>query len=138
MDSQITVKRLPKRGNNYPIVVAGELDVYGSPHLQQELAVILRGKDSDFGQGDRIVIHTEKGEFASEDGRAFSSAGLEYIDASGLGAMMSGLKRAKERGGSVCLIISDPKIKRIFAITGLDKVFDTFDNPEAAYQTAIA
>ena len=133
-----TIRRLPKRNGCYPIVIEGELDMYGSHQFREKLAEILHREDSDFGPGDKIVIHTESGEFVSEDGRSFLSAGLECIDAIGLAAMITAFKSARKRDGTICLIISDPKIKRIFAITGLDKVFDIFDDSKAAYQMAMA
>ena len=138
IDSLVTVRRLPKRGTCHPIVVAGEMDTCGSPRLREALEAILSGNGDDFGTGDRIVIHTERGEFSLEDGSSFLSAGLEFIDASGLGAMVGALKRARERGGSILLVIPTPSIKRVFEITGFDKVFDIFDKPEAAYQMAMA
>lgn len=136
--SLVTVRRLPKRGTCHPIVVAGEMDVCGSLQLREALEAILSGNGSDFGTGDRIVIHAEPGGFKSEDGSSFSSAGLEFIDASGLGAMIGALKRARKRGGSILLVIPAPSIKRVFEITGLDRVFDIFDDPETAYQMAMA
>ena len=130
----LTVTRLPKRGTCHPIVVEGELDICGSPQLQKELAAILNDHGNGFGQGDRIVIHTEGGEFVLEDGRSFSSAGLGYIDASGLHAMVGGLMNAQERGGSVCLVASNPgRVRQVLSIVGLDKVFATYEDSAAPY-----
>jgi anti-sigma B factor antagonist len=39
----------------------------------------------------------------------------------GLGALVGGLKRLREAGGSLALVISTPRILRIFEITGLTK-----------------
>lgn len=127
----LTMTRLSKRGSCYPIVIEGELDVYTSPWLREELAAILRSEDSDFRPGDRIVIHTESGEFVADDGNLFFSAGIKYIDASGLGAMIAGFKRARKGDGTVCLIISDQRVRRIFEITGLDRVFAIYENAKA-------
>jgi len=45
--------------------------------------------------------------------------GVDFLDSSGLGALVGGLKRLRERGGSLIPVISKPRILRIFQITGL-------------------
>jgi anti-sigma B factor antagonist len=44
---------------------------------------------------------------------------VDFIDSTGLGALVGGLRRLREAGGSLALVISTPRILRIFQITGL-------------------
>ena len=46
-----------------------------------------------------------------------------FIDSSGLGVLVSALRRARERDGVVRIVCTRDNILKIFRITGLDKVF---------------
>ena len=43
---------------------------------------------------------------------------MRYIDSTGLGVLIGGLKRVREHGGSVNLVCTNPQIRKIFDITG--------------------
>jgi anti-sigma B factor antagonist len=45
------------------------------------------------------------------------------MDSTGLGVLVSCLKRAKEHQGDLSLVCTSPQILRVLAITGLDRVF---------------
>ncbi|MRR11116.1 anti-sigma factor antagonist, partial [bacterium] len=49
-----------------------------------------------------------------------------FIDSSGLGVLVGGMRRVKERSGSLRLVCTRENILKIFRITGLDKVFPVF------------
>jgi anti-sigma B factor antagonist len=51
---------------------------------------------------------------------------LEFLDSTGLGALIGGHRRAAERGGSLRLIVSDGPIARLLNITGLIRVFEVY------------
>lgn len=48
---------------------------------------------------------------------------VDFLDSTGLGALIGGLKRLREAGGSLTLVIVAPRTLRLFQITGLTKVF---------------
>lgn len=48
---------------------------------------------------------------------------VDFLDSTGLGVLVGGLKRLREDGGSFALMITIPRILRIFQITGLTKEF---------------
>jgi anti-sigma B factor antagonist len=85
------------------IVLSGEVDVYTSPRLKQEMVDLLNR-----GQVNLIV----------------DLNGVEYLDSTGLGVLIGGLKRAREREGDLRLICENMRILRIFEITGLTKIFE--------------
>jgi len=118
---------LPKQGYYHEIVLNGDIDIYMAPRLKAAMDAILSG---NFGPVDRIIIHTEPGDFLLEDGRVFHSNGLKYLDSTGIDAILGGLKRARKLEGDIYLIISDPRIRRIFEIGSLDRVFKIYSSRE--------
>jgi anti-sigma B factor antagonist len=46
-----------------------------------------------------------------------------FLDSSGLSALVSGLKRMQEAGGTLSLVCSNEQILKVFTVTGLDRVF---------------
>lgn len=48
---------------------------------------------------------------------------LEYVDSTGLGSLISILKRVKEKEKNIYLTNIKPNIRKLFSITELDKLF---------------
>ena len=48
---------------------------------------------------------------------------LEYIDSTGLGALIGVLKRLKVNEKDIYIVNARKNVKKIFTITGLDKIF---------------
>lgn len=88
--------------NNWVIVPKGEVDIYTSPQMKEVLMDSLKEKETD------IIIDCSK---------------LEYVDSTGLGVLISVLKNVRESENSITLINLKPNIRKLFDITGLDKVF---------------
>jgi anti-sigma B factor antagonist len=66
-----------------------------------------------------------------------SMTDVEYIDSSGLGTLVGGLKRSSEKGGRIAVVCNSSQIRKVFEITGLEKVFPLFeDETEAARELA--
>jgi anti-sigma B factor antagonist len=49
--------------------------------------------------------------------------GVDFLDSTGLGVLVGGLKRLREHDGSLTLVISTTRILRILEVTGLTAVF---------------
>lgn len=96
------VKELDGEHKEYIIKPVGEIDIYTSPEFKDELLGIIEEYDSD------IVISGEE---------------LDYIDSTGLGVLISGLKKIKKKDRNIVLKNIKPNINKLFNITGLDKVF---------------
>jgi anti-sigma B factor antagonist len=63
----------------------------------------------------------------------FQMADVPYLDSAGVGELVACAKRAYERGGVVKVVSpSGSKTRQIFSMTGLEKVFETFDNESDA------
>ena len=46
---------------------------------------------------------------------------VDFLDSTGLGTIVSVLKRARTHGGDLRLVCTEARIRRLFEITGLDK-----------------
>lgn len=80
--------------------VTGEVDVYTAPMLREQIRE-LAAKGSVHLIADLSQV--------------------DFLDSTGLGALVGGLKRLREASGSLALVITTPRILRIFQITGLTK-----------------
>lgn len=108
MELDITTERT---GDGCVIAVAGEVDVYTSPGLKREIGSVL-----DDGCTE-VIVDLER---------------IGFIDSSGLGVLVSALRKVKEHGGTMRLVCTRESILKIFRITGLDKVFPLFATVEEA------
>jgi anti-sigma B factor antagonist len=59
---------------------------------------------------------------------------VEYIDSSGLGAMVAALKRTSERNGRIYVVCGESQVLKVLRITGLEKVFPVFPDRDAAME----
>ena len=108
MDLGIAVRR---NGRVTVIELTGELDAYTSARFREVMVEAI-----EEGGGNLIVSMTD----------------VEYIDSSGLGALVGGLKRSSERNGRIVLVCTQPQVRKVFEITGLRKVFPIYDAEEDA------
>lgn len=108
MELDITTER---DGTACHLTLKGEIDVYTSPQLKQEIV------DAVDDGCVNLLVDLE---------------GVAFIDSSGLGVLVSGLRRVKEQGGTMRLVSTRDGILKIFRITGLDKVFPIFASAEDA------
>ncbi len=88
--------------NAWVIKLDGEVDIYTSPKMKEVLIDSLKEKNID------ILI---------------DCSNLEYVDSTGLGVLISVLKRVRESENKIIITNLKPNIRKLFDITGLDKVF---------------
>jgi anti-sigma B factor antagonist len=100
----------------YVVELSGEIDVYTSPKVKDAISELI-----DQGHYN-LIINLEK---------------VRYIDSTGLGVLIGGLKRVREHGGSVSLVCTNPQIKKIFDITGLVKIFGIFETENDAKKALV-
>jgi len=48
---------------------------------------------------------------------------VDFLDSTGLGVLVGGLKRLRTNGGDLSLVCTQPRILKVFEITGLTSVF---------------
>lgn len=99
------------QGSDVVLTVSGEIDLFTAPKLRERLTGAI-----DEG-ASRIIVDLE---------------GVGFMDSTGLGSLVGGLKRIKERGGTMTLVCTNRAVLRILSITGLDRVFPVAETLEQA------
>jgi anti-sigma B factor antagonist len=56
-----------------------------------------------------------------------------FVDSSGLGALIGGLKAARQAGGDLRIARPTPAVSTVFELTNLDKVLRARDSVEGAF-----
>jgi anti-sigma B factor antagonist len=85
------------------VLISGEVDIFTSQRLKDHLYEIV-----DAHKGDLTI----------------DCANLEYIDSTGLGIFVGTLKKTRQNGGKVIIKNLKDNIRKLFVITGLDRVFE--------------
>lgn len=98
-------------GDRTVLTVAGEIDVYTAPKLRDKITDVVN--DGHYA----IVVDLE---------------GVEFLDSTGLGVLVGGLKKVRAHSGSLDLVCSQDRLLKIFRITGLSKVFTIHPSLEAS------
>lgn len=59
-------------------------------------------------------------------------AGTEFMDSSGLGALVAGLKSARQAGGDLRIACLTPQVQMVVKLTNLDRVLRPYGSVEDA------
>ncbi|WP_426242835.1 STAS domain-containing protein [Nocardioides sp. LHG3406-4] len=97
------------------VAVGGEIDVYTAPKLRDKITELV-------GEGvyDLVV----------------DLSAVEFLDSTGLGVLVGGLKKVRAHDGSLTLVCNQDRLLKIFRITGLAKVFVIHDDAASALASA--
>jgi anti-sigma B factor antagonist len=100
-----------ERGSWAVLAVAGEVDVATVPRLREQLhSLVAQGRH-------HIVVDLE---------------GVDFLDSTGLGVLVGALKRVRTNGGELALVCTQSRIRKVFEVTGLTKVFSLYDSVDEA------
>ena len=83
------------------VTAAGEIDLATSPALRTRL-------QDAIGQNRLVIVDLSD---------------VTFIDSTGLGVLIGGLRRVNEAAGEMRIVIADPRVLKIFEITGLTGLF---------------
>ena len=84
------------------LTVAGELDVVGGPELREQVMTEVR-------RGNHQMV--------------LDLTGVDFIDSFGLGVIIGALKRVRLLDGDLRLVVPEPRLRRVFEVCDLDRVF---------------
>jgi len=101
MSSELKIKE-EQLNDHVRIYISGEVDIYTSQGLKERLYNTVDSVQKD------VKIDCKE---------------LNYIDSTGLGIFVGTLKRAKQYSKKIYILNLKENIKKLFLITGLDKVF---------------
>ena len=94
------------------VEIAGELDLHGAPQLRAEL-----GRALELGAPPRVIVDLN---------------GVTFLDSTGVGVLVGALKRARELDGQLVFCNPQPRVCRVFEITGLTEALPLFSTREEA------
>lgn len=89
----------------------GDIDINSSPDIKKSFDQVIKQKKN------KLVINLE---------------GVNYVDSSGLATLVEILKNLRSYGGKLKLTNLSPKVRGLFEITKLDKLFDIVGEEEEA------
>ena len=98
-------------GDALVCVLEGEVNISTSPELRKAFEVIIKSNEK------KVLIDFSK---------------VAYIDSSGLATLIEMLQRLKKSGGKLSFSNMSEKVKNVFEITKLDKLFSIFETREEA------
>lgn len=84
------------------VELMGEMDIYLAPKFRETINTVIKEKMDDI---------------------CIDCSGLDYMDSTGLGVLIGALKKVKEGDKNIYLKNLKPSVKKLFNITGLDKIF---------------
>jgi anti-anti-sigma factor len=100
-------------GTNVTVIQpTGRLNMVAASTLRKQLQDIVEGGSS------RIVVDL---------------SATEFIDSSGLGALISGLKIARQEGGDLRLAATPKQVGTALELTNLNRVLPTYESVDTAF-----
>ncbi len=96
---------------------------------------ILRALEKRIDAGISGELKEQLGELVANGRRRIilDISGVEFLDSSGLGAIISGLKAIGEDGRLVICGATDP-VKSMFRLTRMDRIFEMYDSEAESLQ----
>ena len=88
---------------------SGELDAFTVGQFRESL--------TELAGGERVLIDL---------------SGVPFLDSAGLGALIGGVRRARESGGDVAVYGARPAVARLLHTTGFDRVASVAETEELA------
>ncbi|WP_408954615.1 anti-sigma factor antagonist [Natroniella sp. ANB-PHB2] len=96
-------------GNNLFVELEGEFDLHTADYFRTETS-------------DRLT--------AEIDNLILDLDGIDFIDSSGLGAILGVYKKINPKGGSIGVINITPHVERIFEVSGFLKIIDIYPSKQ--------
>jgi anti-sigma B factor antagonist len=98
-------------GDTCTLAIEGDVDVYTSPRLKEQLVELVDGGCL------KLTLDLDK---------------VGFMDSSGLGVIVSALRRVREKGGTIHIVCTQSTTLRLFKITGLDMVLPIYSDRTSA------
>lgn len=99
------------RGGTPVLAVRGEVDVSTAPELRERLLALAE-------RGATLAV--------------VDLSLVSFVDSTALGVLVSGVKRLRSAGGDLRLVVTEPRIAKVFEITGLTDVFKIYGSADEA------
>lgn len=93
------------------ITLSGEMDIYSSPRLLEEIFTLADG-------GRPFIV--------------LDLSTLDYLDSTGIGAISAGRKKVRDAGGNIRLVSPSSLVTKVLRLTELEQTFQVFEGAEEA------
>lgn len=97
---------------NLIIKINGEIDHHTSEMIRDKV-------DKEFSRNNAKNI-------------IFDFSNINFMDSSGIGVIMGRYRHTKQLGGNVAIVGANASLDRIFNISGLHKIINSYENMEQA------
>ena len=98
------------------LTVSGEVDLGTAPRLRETLVGVV-------ADGHKHVV--------------VDLSATEFLDSTGLGALVAGFKRLRAHQGDMRLVCTTDRIRKVFELTRLDRVLPLFESVEDACRAEV-
>lgn len=98
------------------VSLSGELDAHDAPRLRETFAKTIEALEPLEGRPTLVL----------------DLANVAFLDSTALGTMVGALRRVRDAGGEMRVVLPTTTARRIFEITGLDGVLDVYPTREEA------
>ncbi|PKM54235.1 MAG: anti-sigma factor antagonist [Firmicutes bacterium HGW-Firmicutes-3] len=95
-------------GKTSMIRIVGEIDIYSIEKFRETIEEKIKT------QAPEIILDCSE---------------LSYMDSTGMGVLIELRNKTKEMGQKIIMINPRPNIKKLMALTGVDKIIEIVDNP---------
>lgn len=93
------------------LAVSGEVDLATAPQLRNQLIDLV-------ADGHRRIV--------------VDLSGTDFLDSTGLGALVAGLKRLRAHDGEMRVVCTTPRVRKVFELTHVDRVLPLFESVDEA------
>lgn len=90
----------------------GKLNMVSAPRLREEVHAAVAAGNS------RVAIDLTE---------------VDFIDSSGLGALINGLKATRQAGGDLRIVAPTEQVRLVLELTNIDRVLKAYENAETAF-----
>ncbi|AVZ40370.1 MULTISPECIES: STAS domain-containing protein [unclassified Dietzia] len=108
----MTAYDIREAGTAVVVQPTGRLNMVAAPGLRDQLRELVDG-------GSRRVV--------------VDLSATEFIDSSGLGALISGLKAARQAGGDLRIAAPNAQVTSVLKLTRLDRVLTAHESADSAF-----
>ncbi len=112
-EDHILILKTERQGANLIVSIDGELDLETAPLFKETI----EKKLNQYESVRHLILDLEK---------------VNFIDSSGLGAILGRYKRLSGQGGKISVIKVSQQIKRVLELSGLLKVITIYENRHQA------
>ncbi|PKM59418.1 MAG: anti-sigma factor antagonist [Firmicutes bacterium HGW-Firmicutes-4] len=95
-------------GKTSMVSIKGEIDIYSIEKFRETIEEKMKT------QAAEIILDCSE---------------LSYMDSTGMGVLIELRNKSKEMGQKIIMMNPRPNIKKLLALTGVDKIIDIVDNP---------